>query len=1172
MCVAGKGRQIFLDVQLNGHKVRALIDSGATGNFIHPRMMIGARLSTARKKDPYPLTLVDGEVIADNKGMVLYETRPFTMTTIGGHAEEIQLDLVTMGLHNVILGMPWLRTHNPQIDWIKERIVLNQCRCGSDRKAPKGAKKRTPPREELCATSPEENEDQAQASLLKKIPVEYKEYEDLFREGPKNEALPKHQPWDHEIPLEEGKTPPFGPLYQQSEKELAILKEYIDVNLEKGFIEPSTSPAASPVLFVPKKNGKLRLCVDYRALNAITIKDRYALPLVNELQDRLRGAQWFTSLDMRGAYNLIRIKEGEEWKTAFRTRYGLYQYKVMPFGLTNAPASCQRLVNDKLHEYLDIFVVAYLDDILIYSKTKNEHIEHVLKVLAKMKEARLLLEPEKCEFHKEELTFLGFIVGRNGVKMDPAKVEAVLDWPTPGTVKEVQGFLGFANFYRRFIKDYSKEAEPLTRLTRKEQRFVWDNEAKQAFEKLKKCFTTAPVLKTFDPKRKIILETDASDFAIGACIGQPDDEGKLRPIAYYSRKLQPAEINYDVHDKELLAIIVALEQWRVYLEGSTYPVQVWTDHKNLATFTTTKILNRRQVRWAEKIAAYNLIITYRKGTENARADALSRRQDYTGKPTERPRAILRKTQQGLEYNHELLATISVVEDTTLEERIKDAYAKDERAQAVLKEPTTDFLPDYQGLLRYKGLVYIPASMTRQFTTEQHSLPAQGHQGIDRTLERLSRDYYFPRMRKVVEEVVTECDLCSRSKNNRHAPYGKIQMIPPPEGAWKSIAFDFIVKLPKSKEPMTKVAYDAIWVVTCRLTKYAYFIPYKESSTAEELAYAFMRIVVGQHGMPQEIISDRDKLFTSKFWKSLMAQLGANHKLSTAFHPQTDGQTERLNQTLEAYLRSYVNEKQTNWVELLPLAQLTYNGARNETTGTTPFYANYGFEVEPYHQPRKDDTRAALAITLVERLKELHSQLSRDIAFKALRTAKYANTKRSTGPPFQEGDKVYLLRKHIKTKRPSTKLDFKKLGPFRILEKIGPVNYKLQLPETSRIHPVFHVSLLEPARGNTPVVEHAELQPENDPDIYEVERIEDTRTTTSGQQEYLIKWRGYPHSENTWEPRKHLECPDLLKEFHRKRLERGSAKRDHQDRNVSGRKTRWNQRRGPTGGPQQRLRR
>jgi len=313
-------------------------------------------------------------------------------------------------------------------------------------------------------------------------------------------------------------------------------------------------------------------------------------------------------------------------------------------------------------------------------------------------------------------------------------------------------------------------------------------------------------------------------------------------------------------------------------------------------------------------------------------------------------------------------------------------------------------------------------------------------------------------------------------------------------------------------------------------------------------------VVSQHGLPEEIVSDRDKLFTSKFWTSLMNQMGVNHKMSTAFHPQTDGQTERLNQTLEQYLRAYVNHEQDNWVELLPLAQFAHNSAKNETTATSPFFANYGYEPTAYRQPRKDDVNAQESIVLASRLKDLQQQLSRDIEFSNNRTAKYSDKKRSTEPSLEKGDKVYLLRKNIKTKRPSTKLDFKKLGPFEILEKIGPVNFKLRLPQGSRLHPVFHVSLLEPAKGDTPVATHEELQPENDPDVYEVEGLRDARENKKGQWEYLVKWKGYSREENTWEPTANLNCPDLVQQYWRDHSARPRTKENpNQQPDLPGRR-------------------
>ena len=294
----------------------------------------------------------------------------------------------------------------------------------------------------------------------------------MFEEETTAKALPKHQPWDHKIELETGKAPTFGPIYALSEKELKVLRGYLDENLKKGFIRESKSPAGYPILFAPKKDGSLRLCVDYRKLNDITIKNRYPLPNIGELQDRLGKAKIFTKLDLRGAYNLIRMKEGEEWKTAFRTRYGHYEYLVMPFGLTNAPATCQALINNVVRAHLDRSAIAYLDDILIYSETTEEHVSHVQEVLGCLSQAGLLLKPEKCEFHRRSVEFLGFVVSTKGISMSPEKIKAIAEWPTPHDVKEVQSFLGFANFNRKFIEGYSKKALPLTDITKKDIGFT----------------------------------------------------------------------------------------------------------------------------------------------------------------------------------------------------------------------------------------------------------------------------------------------------------------------------------------------------------------------------------------------------------------------------------------------------------------------------------------------------------------------------------------------------------------------------------------------------------------------------------------------------------------------------------------------------------------------------
>src|SRR3989440_229865 len=400
--------------------------------------------------------------------------------------------------------------------------------------------------------------------LQKTLPKKYQQFANLFTKTKGPEVLPKHQPWDHTIPLQEGKQPTFGPVYSCSEKELQALREYLDENLAKGFIRESTSPAGYPILFVPKKNGKLRLCVDYSQLNNITIKNRYPLPRIDEIMDRINGAQRYTKLDLQGAYNLIRMAQGEEWKTAFRTKMGLYEYLVMPMGLTNAPASFQALMNNVLRDYIDKICEVYLDDILIYSKNPDEHDEHVRLILQKLKEYSLKVDLEKSEFDKEEVEFLGHIIGKDGIRMDPRKIQAILEWPVPENLKDLQAFLGLANYYRRFIKHYSKIAGPLFRFTKKGVPFKWDIPSQEAFDLLKKKFTSAPVLMVFDPAKPIYIETDASDYALGACISQKDDQGRLHPVAFLSRKFTAAELNYQIHDKELMAIVAACQEWRHY--------------------------------------------------------------------------------------------------------------------------------------------------------------------------------------------------------------------------------------------------------------------------------------------------------------------------------------------------------------------------------------------------------------------------------------------------------------------------------------------------------------------------------------------------------------------------------------------------------------------------------
>ena len=673
-----------------------MIDSGATISFMHQNLARHYDLPLAPQR--LNISLANGSIHTSH-----HATR-LVMQSSHDHFELQTFQLITLGNYPVILGMDWLKRHNPLINWEAGTVSLP---CASKhthstlsplalstmpstlpdflhRHTPVPSRPSLHPRNSNPLLHPRHHHplrptpapswisrlsaltlstnflrqnqgtgymmDVSQIEELASIstdpsptitlPAKYAQYEAVFS---KKEAdkLPPHRPYDHAIPITDGATVPFGPVYNLSQTELKALHEYIKENLNKGFIRRSESPAGAPILFVKKKDGSLRLCVDYRGLNKVTVPNRCPLPLISETFDRLGKAKRFTKLDMRGAYNLLRIAEGDEWKTAFRCRYGHFEYQVMPFGLMNAPGTFQAFVNDVLRDFLDDFVVVYLDDILIYSESPEEHEEHVKKVLSRLEAAKLSLKLEKCEFDKTKVDFLGYVISTDGISMDPSKVAAIQEWATPKSAFDIQVFLGLANFYRRFVKNYSKIATPLTALLKKNAKFIWSRAAQAAFEKLKYRLSTGPILRHFDPSKPCIMETDASDYALGGVVSQYDENGLLHPIAFYSRKLLPAEMNYQIYDKELLAIVATFKHWRHYLEFSEDITVVLTDHRNLEYFSTTRNLSRRQVRWAEILSDYNFVIKYRPGSQNAAADALSRRDKPEGEGEAPPGACIR---------------------------------------------------------------------------------------------------------------------------------------------------------------------------------------------------------------------------------------------------------------------------------------------------------------------------------------------------------------------------------------------------------------------------------------------------------------------------------------------------------------------------------------------------
>ena len=492
----------------------------------------------------------------------------------------------------------------------------------------------------------------------------------------------------------------------------------MDDNLTKGFIRESRARCAASLLLAAKPGGGVRVCQDYRGLNAVTIKNRYPLPLVRETLDALCHAKFYTKLDIIAAFNKLRIAEGHEWKTAFITRFGLFESLVMPFGLCNAPASFQHYINHALYDLLDKICTAYLDDVLINSRTRKEHRAHVREVVDRLINAGLQIDIGKCEFETSKTRYLGLIITTDGIQMDPAKVKTITEWSAPGSLRELQRFLGFANFYRRFIRDFSKTCRPLNDMLKKGTLWKWGLDQQTAFAELKRCFTTAPVLAYFDYDRKTVLETDASDWASGGVLSQYDDEGRLRPMAYFSSKHSAAECNYEIYDKELLAIIKSLEEWRPELQGCASEFEILTDHKNLEYFTSTKVLNQRQVRWSEFLSQYNFRIIYRPGSKAVRPDALSRRSQDTPQKSdldddrlrERKKVLLpqtRFTPAAWTYTSEtpLFAAPMLVPDLDkpIDDIIDQAYTSSDLAIAMLaalRDPSARHWPKaIQGQLR-----------------------------------------------------------------------------------------------------------------------------------------------------------------------------------------------------------------------------------------------------------------------------------------------------------------------------------------------------------------------------------------------------------------------------------------------------------------------------------------
>ncbi|KAJ9538003.1 hypothetical protein OSB04_030736 [Centaurea solstitialis] len=906
------------------------------------------------------------------------------------------------------------------------------------------------------------------------VPI-VKDFPEVFPED--LTGLPPDRQIEFRIELTPGASPIARAPYRLAPSEMKEMMSQLQELLDKGFIRPSMSPWGAPVLFVKKKDGSMRMCIDYRELNKVTIKNKYPLPRIDDLFDQLQGATYFSKIDLRSGYHQLKVRDEDIPKTAFRTRYGHYEFLVMPFGLTNAPAAFMDLMNRVCQPYLDKFVIVFIDDILIYSKTEEEHGNHLREILNLLKREKLFAKFSKCEFWLRKVQFLGHVVSGEGIQVDPAKIEAIKSWEPPKSPSEVRSFLGLAGYYRKFIKDFSRIAIPLTALTKKNIEFKWDKDQEEAFTTLKERLCSAPILALPDGTEGMVVFSDASHLGLGCVLMQ---HGKV--IAYASRQLKDHEKRYPTHDLELAAIVFALKLWRHYLYGTK--CRIFSDHKSLRHLFDQRELNMRQRRWMELLTDYDCEIEYHPGKANVVADALSRK--------------------GKGVSPVLFTMRAEISSNLLEEIRKNQIVasspdslKGERMVGLI----STLIEDNRGLKCLNGRIWVPRA-------------GESRKQVLEIAHRSKNQQDVPRLASVLlvaghEEV----------KSEHQRPYGKLQPLEVPQWKWDHITMDFVTKLPR-----TPKGFDAIWVIVDRLSKSAHFLPINETYSLDKLVRLYVNEIVTRHGIPLSIVSDRDSRFTSSFWKSFQRVMGSELKFSTAYHPQTDGQSERTIQTLEDMLRACAIDFSGSWEAHLPLIEFAYNNSYHASIQAAPYEVLYGRKCRTPLCWNEVGEKQLAGPEIVQVTSEKISQIRDRLKIAQDRQKSYSDRRRKA-LEFAVGDSVMLKVspwKGVMRFGKKGKLNPRFVGPFTIVERVGEVAYKLELPENLRgIHSTFHISNLRKclAEVDKSIPLH-EIEVDDKLNFVEQpELILDRKLRKLRRKEIplvKIQWRYHKGPEATWE--------------------------------------------------------
>jgi transposase InsO family protein len=838
--------------------------------------------------------------------------------------------------------------------------------------------------------------------------------------------------------------------YRVSPVERRTIQEEVDKMLKRDIIQPSESPWSSPVVLVKKKDGSWRFCVDYRKLNSISKKDVYPLPRIDDTLDCLKGARYFSSMDLFSGYWQIEVDEADREKTAFVTPEGLYQFKYMPFGLCNAPATFERMMDNLLRHLKWKMCLCYLDDIIVFSTDFEEHLSRLTAVFQCIQSAGLRLNPKKCLFAAPEIKVLGHLVNEDGVRPDPEKVRAITHFPLPQNIKDIKSFLGLCSYYRRFIKDFCNKSQPLQQLLKGDATFVWKEDQQRSFDVLKHALTSDPVLGLYDENAETELHTDASGYGLGAVLVQMQ-KGNEKVIAYASRVLSKAEKNYSTTEKECLAAVWGITKFRPYLFGR--PFNIVTDHHSLCWLANLKDPSGRLARWALRLQEHDVTITYKSGHKHRDADCLSRNPvpDRTNDiPSVSAVADIAAEQRD---DPELLQVIESLENGV---SVKQGY---HLMEGVLCKKNYD-------PLEQPWLPVVPKHLRDDILKFYHDAPISGHLGFAKTFDRVRRKFYWPRLYRTVRRYVKHCRDCQRRKHVPQLPPGQLVPIPPAISPFHRIGIDLLGRF-----PITTLGKKWIIVCTDYLTRYA-ITKALPTADASEVAKFLVEEVILKHGAPRAMISDRGKVFQSKLVAEIISLCQVNHKMTTAYHPQTNGLTERFNKTLADMLSMYVDIDHKDWDSFLPFVTFAYNTAKQDTTGFTPFFLLHGREAEttmdtmfPFYPDDSYDDYVDHLLTKAEEARQLAR--TRTLIAQDREQERY-NTKHRP-VTYRPGELVWVFTP-VRKVGLSEKLLRRYFGPYKVLRRLSAVNYEVEDfdPDSRR-------------RRRRDVVHVLRMKPYNDPD-------------------------------------------------------------------------------------------